>query len=338
MKKFKLVGDPNNKSRFSSKIIIDSLNDAAKKINLYSEKDLTVVYDGCCNNHGYNADAFICTYEICFPNILLQNAKDKPIIGVSQDNKRFIVDGGHPENLAGYFKLGVDSSLYPKVEKTKNNSLFVVGVYTESLVRGGVELCLQSFEKAFGNNKDVKLIIKDRNATERFEQYIKNYSRQRDLQVEYQNSHFNNIEEIIEWFSGIDCHLYMNRSSTWAMPPCESMTMGIPTLAVSYSGPREYIFHKKTGLEIPYTEKFVGESIDSLLNIGCRNFFFDSGYRQNPTWAEGDIEKTAILLNEIKKDDELRKSIANSGRQYAINNLTWEQSAKNLSLELDKWF
>jgi glycosyltransferase involved in cell wall biosynthesis len=338
MKKFKVVGDPNNQSRFSSKIIIDSLNAAAKKLDLYSDEELIIVYDGCCNNHGYKVDAFICTYEICFPSIVLNNANKKPILGVSQDNKQFIIDGGHPEELTGYFPLGVDASLYPKIQKTKNKSQFVVGVYTESLVRGGIELCLESFITAFKDNKDVKLVIKDRNATDIFSEYIKNFSKLHNVNIEYENSHFNSIDKIIEWFSGIDCHLYMNRSSTWAMPPCESMTMGIPTIAVSYSGPREYIFHGKTGLEIDYTKEYVQNSLFNLIEIGCRNFFFTSGYKTQPTWAVGNTQKASELLIQLKNNSDLYKEISKNGREYAINNLTWENSAKKLHKELQKWY
>ena len=338
MKKFKIVGDPNNQSRFSSKIIIDSLNTAAKKLNLYSDDELTIVYDGCCNNHGYKADAFICTYEICFPSIVLNNAGNKPILGVSRDNKQFIIDGGHPEKLAGYFPLGVDASLYPEIQKTKNKSHFVVGVYTESLVRGGIELCLESFATAFKNDKDAKLLIKDRNATEIFSKYVKNFSESNNIDVEYESAHFDSIEQITEWFSGVDCHLYMNRSSTWAMPPCESMTMGVPTIAVPYSGPREYIFHENTGLEIEYIKEDVQKSLFNLIDIGCRNFFFTSGYKTQPSWAVGNIQKASELLIQLKNNSDLHEKISRNGREYAINNLTWENSANKLHQELQKWY
>lgn len=338
MNKIRVVGDPANPDRFSSKIIIDSLNEVLKKMDLYAENELNVVYDGCCNNHGYKADAFICTYEVCFPNILLNKALDKPILGVSKDNKQFIIDGGYPENLAGYFPLGVDSSLYPEVKKIKNKTQFVVGVYTESLIRGGIELCLEAFALAFKNNKEAKLLIKDRNGTKIFEEYVKAFAGYNNIDIEYQNCHFNTVDQIIDWFSGVDCHLYMNRSSTWAMPPCESMTMGIPTLAVAYSGPREYIFNKKTGIEIPYQKEELSYSISNLINIGCRNFFFTSGYKRQPTWAVGDIQKTAELLINLKNDDDLRAQISKNGREFAIKNLTWQNSAIKLVEELNRWY
>lgn len=338
MNKFRVVGDPNNPERFSSKIIIDSLNNSAKKLNLYSENELTVVYDGCCNNHGYNPDAFICTYEICFPEILLEKANKKPILGVSKDNKEFVIEGGYEEHLAGYFPLGVDSNIYPEVNKVKNKSQFTVGVYTESLVRGGIELCLQAFATAFKNNKEAKLLIKDRNGTETFMEYVKNFAEYHNIEVEYQNAHFNSIDQIIDWFSGVDCHLYMNRSSTWAMPPCESMTMGVPTIAVAYSGPREYIFNKNTGLEIEFRKEHVQASIFNLIDIGCRNFFFTSGYKTQPSWAVGNITKAAEILLDIKENLDLRKEISKNGRKYAIENLTWENSAKKLHEQLKRWY
>jgi len=336
--KFKVVGDPNNKARFSSKIITDSLNEAAKSLGIYSDDSLTVVYDGCCNDHGYKADAFICTYEISFSNILLQKAGGKPILGVSKDNLNFILKGGYDLNYSGYFPLGVDSSLYPKIEKTKNLSQFVVGVYTESLIRGGVELCLQSFAKVFSGDKTAKLVIKDRNGTERFSQFVDHFSKENNIIVEYQNAHFNDISQITEWFSGVDCHLYMNRSSTWAMPPLESMTMGVPTLAVAYSGPREYIFDRRTGIEIPFSEVDINKDFQTLTEIGCRNFFFLSGYSSAPTWAVGNTAKAAEKLIELKNNAELRNYISTNGRKYAIENLSWGKSALRLQEQLKRWY
>jgi glycosyltransferase involved in cell wall biosynthesis len=336
--KFKVVGDPNNQSRFSSKIITDSLNEAAKSLGIYSDDALTVVYDGCCNHHGYNPDAIICTYEISFPNILTQNANGKPILGVSRDNLNFIIKGNYNKDLAGYFPLGVDSNLYPKVEKTKNLSQFTVGVYTESLIRGGIELCLQSFAKAFSGNSDCKLLIKDRNATERFQQFVRYFAEKNNILVDYQNLHFNTIGQITDWFSGVDCHLYMNRSSTWAMPPLESMTMGVPTLAVAYSGPREYIFDEETGIEIPFSEEGINADFPMLTEIGCRNFFFLSGYSSQPTWAVGNTEKAAEKLIKLKNNKQLRDKISIQGREYAIKNLSWQNSALKLQEQLTRWY
>jgi glycosyltransferase involved in cell wall biosynthesis len=335
--KFKVVGDRNNQSRFSSRIITESLNEAAKSLGMYSDDSLTVVYDGCCNHHGYNPNAIICTYEITFPSILIQNANGKPILGVSRDNLNFITKSGYSPEKAGYFPLGVDSKLYPKIKKIKNLSQFTVGVYTESLIRGGVELCLQSFAKAFSGDADCKLLIKDRNGSEKFHQFVTHFSEKNNILVEYQNLHFSNISEITDWFSGVDCHLYMNRSSTWAMPPLESMTMGVPTLAVAYSGPREYIFDEETGIEIPFSEESITVDFPALAEIGCRNFFFLNGYSSQPTWAVGNTEKAAEKLIKLKNDKNLSNKISAQGREYAIKNLSWQNSALKLQEQLARW-
>ncbi len=330
MKKFKVVGDPSNKPRFSSRIIVDSLNDAAKRLDLYDDNGSVVVYDGVCNSHGYKPDAFICSYEIAFPRIILQNAGGKPIFGVSRDNQRFIIEGGYPSELTNWILLGVDSTLYPKIEKQKNKDKFVVGVYTESLIRGGVELCVDYFGEMFAGKKaDHKLCIKDRNGTERFQQWVADRAKFYDIDIEYLNCHFDSTAQIYDWFSGIDVHLYLNRSSTFAMPPAESMCMGIPTIAMSYSGPREFIIDGFTGLCPEYELQCIEDEFAFLQSIGTRNFFFLGGYKKNPVWAKPTSESVCeCLLKSMNPDT--RKAITENGRIFA-KTLTWERSAANLA-------
>src|SRR6185295_19166785 len=108
MVRFRILEDPVNKPRFSSNVIVSSLNEAAKEIGLYKEDGVQVKWDGVCNSHGNNVDAFLCSYEIGFPEIILNNAAQKPIIGVSLHNWSNILEGGYDPEKCGYINLGVD--------------------------------------------------------------------------------------------------------------------------------------------------------------------------------------------------------------------------------------
>lgn len=327
--KFKVIGDEANQPRYSSHIIIDSLNREARKLELYDEKGKVIFYDGVADSHGTNPDAFITTYEITFPWVVLNNAKGKLLIGVSSDNQSFMIEGGHDPELTAWFSLGVDSKLYPEVKKTRNLDKFVVGCYTESLIRGGVNSTIEAFGRAFSGRKDVKLCLKDRNGTETFEKWVKKQANFFNVEIEYLNCHFATIEEIVNWFSGIDCHLYLNYSSTFALPPLEGLSMGIPTIAMSYSGPRHYIINGETGLTPKYTLKPIEEDFQTLQKIGTRNYFFLGGYKKTPTWAIPDLDDTARCLLEMESNKELRLLLKENGRKMA-ESLTWEKSVKQL--------
>lgn len=336
MKKFCVIGDSTNKPRFSSHVIVSSLNEAAKKFGLFDENGIVIKYDCVCNTHGDKVDAFICTYELSFPEIILDNAANRPIIGVSRDNERFICEGGYSKDLASHISLGVDSTLWQPIRKTNDLDRFCVGVYTESLVRGGVELALSAFIKAFSGNKNAVLKIKDRNATSAFESWIKQHIRDFDVNIEYINDNWS-VSQVNDWLKGIDCHLYLNRSSTFAMPPLELMASGIPTIIIPYSGPRDYCDNTNS-LLVDYQIENVYKDLDFLTAIGCRNFFFSYGYKEYPVWAKADISSIANkMLVLYENRDNIKGSLSNNAINTA-RNMTWEKSAENLGKLLTKWF
>lgn len=333
--KFKVVGDPKNPARFSSSIIINALNEAAKKIDLYDENGLTVVYDCIGNSHGYKADAFITCYELKFPNIILHNCRNKPIIAVSRDNMRFAIEGGHPPELCNYINLGVDSNVWTPVTKKQHLDKFVVLSYTESLVRSGLEILVESFKMAFDNDKDVLLYIKDRNATPEFQEWVFERCKELNVPLKYSNRHVCTPEEEMQIFSEADCHAYLNRSTTWGMTVCQSMTCGLPTLSPAYSGPREYLIDYFSGLTCEYSHGPIIHEIDYLQSIGQRSYFFPLSV--DDYWCVPSKESVAEKLVLLKKHANLRNKLKLGGISMG-KSLTWERSALMLSESLSKFY
>lgn len=329
MTKFCVKGDPNNKPNFSSSIIIEGLNQGAKKADIYSENGVTVTYDCIGNHHGHNPHALITCYELTYPKIIIDNLRNLPTITVSRDNLQFLRDAGYPENLSTYVSLGVDSEKFSLTPKVKRHDTFNVGVYSESLVRGGIELALEAFAMRFRGNKNAVLMIKDRNATPQFQNFVRDFARKHGIRVEYQNAHWDSIDQIKEFFSAVDCHLYLNRSSTFAMPPLEGLSMGVPTICLAYSGPRDYIEDGVNALVPKHDIQFVDEELSKLVSIGCRNFFFAGTYLKRPTWARAKTENVAECLDNLYYNNETRIKLAQNGRITA-ENMSWESAATNL--------
>jgi glycosyltransferase involved in cell wall biosynthesis len=118
------------------------------------------------------------------------------------------------------------------------------------------------------------------------------------------------------------------------MPPLELMSCGIPTLITSYSGPRDYC-NISNSLIIKHKLEYVDEKLSFLLGIGCRNFFFLSGYKNRPVWAVPEIDSISDSLQWMYKVPHLRDDLHYKGRQTA-SNMTWENSALQLSKILEK--
>lgn len=321
--KFKVVGDPKNQERFSSSIIINSLNTGAKNVGLYSDCDSVVVYDCIGNSHGYDADALIVCYELPFPDYVNINCKNKPIFTVSKDNLRFAIDGGYPSELCNYIHLGVDTGIWRPVTRKPDNK-FVVLSYTESLARSGLEILVDSFHTAFQGEQDVQLFIKDRNATPKFESWIRHECDELGINLRYENRHIADTEEVRDIFSQADCHVYLNRSTTWGMTVLESMACGLPTFSPAYSGPREFIVNHFSGVEVPYNITTVDSEIHYLESIGQRNFFFPR--RPTDYWCRPDSFELAKQLSAFRKNTGYQKRIRDNGIALA-KSFTWERSA-----------
>jgi glycosyltransferase involved in cell wall biosynthesis len=338
---FKVVGDPKNPERFSSSIIINNLNKAAKKLGLYDENGAVVVYDCIGNNHGYNPNALIVCYELAFPNIIVENCRGKPIIAVSRDNLRFALENPYIQKgqQVDWIPLGVDSDEFKPITKTNLLDKFVVLSYTESLVRSGFEILVAAFGELWGGSKDHVLYIKDRNGTPEFQNWIQNKANYYNITLLYENNHLSSLEEELSVFRSADIHCYLNRSSTWSLPCLQGLALGVPTIAMSYSGPKEYIINEFTGLTIDYSEeKITPEVLTDLTNKGMRNFFFPqwAGYPTVPYWAKPSKLSVMNSLNRMENNSDLRNKLIINGRVMA-ESLSWENSAMQLARVLRRF-
>jgi len=333
MTKYKIVGDPKNPPAFSSSIIINSLNAAAKNVGLYSENEKIVVYDCCGNSHGYNADAIICCYETIFPPYIIQNLRGKPVLGVSRDNFIFAVDGGYPVEKVDWFPLGIDSEAWEFTAKKYLLDKYVILSYTESLARSGLEVLIEAFGLAFGGDDSAVLYIKDRNSTSLFEEWIKSYAYAKNINLKYENRHITSVSEELEVFASADVHCYLNRSTTWGMTVLGGMAAGIPTISPAYSGPREYLANELTGLTVDYDMVNVDSEMAYLTGLcGMRNYFFPDS---RAYWCKPRVESVVNALQRLRRNPELRRRLSVNGRAIA-EKLTWERSAVALSEALGR--
>lgn len=330
MKSFRVEGDPKNPPHFSSSIIIEAINTAAKKVGLYDEQGARVVYDCLGQWHGPKPDALIVCYELPFHQLVVANCQGIPTITVSRDNFRFAIEGGCDPDLVFWTPLGVDSSKF--VPQTHWGSDLTVGIYSESLVRGGYEIAIEAFGKLFSGRKDIRLYCKDRNGTPRFKEWIDEQTKLYDINLIYDNRHLDTTEAELAVLGQFDIHLYLNRSSTWALPAVQTLSMGIPTIAPMYSGPREYIINDFTGLACEYEmENLDSDVIGDLQKLGMRNFFFEAGYKNAPYWCKPQLDSVMACLDGLVDSSSLRERLSKNSRAFVKQSLTWEATATNIS-------
>ncbi|MEK6883605.1 MAG: hypothetical protein AABY22_28515, partial [Nanoarchaeota archaeon] len=200
-----------------------------------------------------------------------------------------------------------------------------------------VEPIINVFCDLFAGRRDVLLLIKDRNSTKEYQQWVNKKKIKYNANIEYINEHWKSREQIITFFESVDIHCYLNYSSTWALPCIQGLKMGIPTITMAYSGPATYC-NDENSILVDYSLDYVTKDIQYLTSIGCRNYFFLDGYKTNPVWAKPNIND---LSNKMKwaysNRNNLRKIYAKKAIDTA-NSYSWSNSVISLVSILKKWF
>lgn len=337
MKQIKVVGDPNNTPSCSSEIIISSLNKGLKNIGLYDDKGELVVYDCLANNHGHETNNIICPYETTIPFVVAGQAGGRRLIGVSTQNQLFFTGAGYPHDKTDICLLGVDTKIW-KPTKREQNKKFRFGMMCDSNTRAAYEELLVAFGSVFKGNKEVELFIKDRWATPTFKSYVQELATALDIQVIHDDSHIIDKEQEREIYSSLDCHVFLNRTSTFALTVAQGMAMGIPTIVMDYSGPRDYCNVLNTCLVNHSLEDISQFKIAELISKGFRNYLLPpntTNFPKKPQWAVPDQKNLIQCLRAVYEEKDYRKSIAYQGFVTA-QSLTWERAAATLSYIVSK--
>ena len=326
-----VVGDPNNTKSCSSEIIISNLNDGLKQCGLYDEHGRTVVYDCLAQTYNYDTNHIICAYETSIPTFVKVNAGGRNLIGVSSQNQSFFINGGYPKDKTHHFLLGVDSKLWHPTARPAN-SKFRFGMMCDSNTRAAYSELIAAFGSAFGGKEDVELYIKDRWATDEFKKMVKVMAEYYKITVIHDDTHVVDKPTEVAIYNQLDCHVFVNRTSTFALTVAQGMAMQLPTIVMDYSGPRDYCNLLNSCL-IDYRMNDITDIV--LLNLiqqGYRNYLVsNSGYFSNqPQWAQPSITSLKDNLLRVYLDKEYRDRIALNGRAMA-ESLTWSRAALNLA-------
>lgn len=337
MTKFKVVSDSNADSFGSTQIIVNAINDAAKKMDLYSDKEKLVVYDCLGQSHGYNPDAFWVAYELSFPKFIIESCYPKTILGLSKENALFAAYGGYPIDKINYVTLGVDRKNWPYIEQKKYmKDKFVFVCMCESNTRSGFDILVPAFCEQFANNKNVRLYIKDRKATDLFKSWVKEMALKYNVDIMHDDRHLESWEEQVKIFESADAAININRSHTFGMVNLQGMSCGLPTLCQRYSGFTDYtsdISNVSLKFDIVNVSP---KKIEELILIGMKNFLFPINNQNHATkvfWSEVDKKDLKEKMVMIMEDHVLRNNLK------VISNLvsswfTWERSAINMSYVL----
>lgn len=134
--------------------------------------------------------------------------------------------------------------------KRKNDNSFIF-VSTGSLIfRKGMDLLVESFYKAFKDNKNVKLYIfgegPERNNLEKLINRLQLYEQIFLMGLV-------DRKEIADKMSESDCFVLASRRETFGVVYIEAMTMGLPVIATRCGGPEDFVT-AKNGILVPVND------------------------------------------------------------------------------------
>ncbi|NJR75124.1 MAG: glycosyltransferase, partial [Scytonema sp. CRU_2_7] len=153
---------------------------------------------------------------------------------------------------------------------------------------------IEAFQKAFGKNDEVLLVLKFSNA----KHFPEKHKQLKDLA-----KGFNNIKLIDKYLLkcelnaliyNCDCYVSLHRSEGFGLTIAEAMFYGKPVIATDYSGNRDFM---NISNSFPVKSSFMSLTEDY------------AHYKKGSTWAEPDIDHAAYLMGHVYKNYEEAKQI-----------------------------
>jgi glycosyltransferase involved in cell wall biosynthesis len=328
----RFLSDPtfiDNHGSFS--VINYGLNNALKKLNLYSDID-QAEYIGFATSLNLNnyIDGKKCFYITVWEtinkltNYHLEIARgNKILFGMSdQVSNLYRKEGIRCETL----HCGCDTDFW-KQTLPKNKKFTFVHI-NSSNVRSGLDLTLQAFHMAFQNNPDVQLIVKDTNTNIDILFSRINEMKSAGTNIEYITKR-SNKHEIRDLYSSSHVGLNLLRMTSWGFPLHEMSACNCLCLTGDIE-PTNVLINKNYGVLLkPKSEVKISEKLNELVNDwGLLNCYGGFPYSEEPRFYDFNVEEYSVKLKEIYGNWSFYGKI--DTRTPIIDNWKWESSARNL--------
>ncbi|MBW4597125.1 MAG: glycosyltransferase [Brasilonema angustatum HA4187-MV1] len=153
---------------------------------------------------------------------------------------------------------------------------------------------IEAFQRAFGKNDQVLLVIKFSNA----HKFPDKYKQLKDLVQDFKNIKIidkyllkNDVNALIYH---CDCYVSLHRSEGFGLTIAEAMFYGKPVIATAYSGNTDFM-NVNNSFPVKYSLTTLTEDY--------------AHYKKGSTWAEPDVEHAAYLMQHVFKNYEEAKQI-----------------------------
>lgn len=211
--------------------------------------------------------------------------------------------------------LGVEPpplpSTYPPV---RHSEPFVFLALADRLVRKGYDIAMQAFTRAFGDDENVRLIIKSK--VDQHGSELPGMFRAADLDPRISFWRYN-ADDMSSVYEIADCFVFPSRGEGFGLPPREATVLGIPSIVTPWAGMAD-------------ADKWAIPITDFTL---MRSFAMRGG----GLWAEPAVDGVAEKMRWVYDNRNEANEIAARGAEYLTSNFTWSQAAQKLLTLFNKY-
>ncbi len=197
----------------------------------------------------------------------------------------------------------------------ENTFLFIFAFDQNSIMaRKNPMAVIEAYRKAFGNRKDVGLVIKTINADKQPERE----AALRELTYGLNAYFFDGEMERYKSFSLYACCdslVSLHRAEGLGMSIAEAMLLGKPVIATGYSGNMEFMNHSNS---MPVKYELVQIEEDQHI------------YRQGQWWAEPDIEDAVACMLKLAGDADLCYAMGARAKAHIQTNFSAQKSGDSM--------
>jgi glycosyltransferase involved in cell wall biosynthesis len=240
-----------------------------------------------------------------------------------------------PEEKIKVVPLGVtDDPIQPQKLPNEFTFLFIGA----TVYRKGIDILLDAYSKAFTNQDNVKLIIKD-NPSDVFykdisyeEKILEFQKKQSNPKIHYVNEYLD-IEELTKLIQKSDVGVFPYRSEGFARPILELMNLGIPSIVPDFGPCKDYcnnetsFFVSGKHFSLPYEEEVAYNTLGYTAKINGLEF-----YEISP-------DVLSKKMQEVTKTE--KETISNKGKAGQIitsQGFTWPKIIEDIENILEQSF
>jgi len=212
----------------------------------------------------------------------------------------FVIEPKKKTKTKKYFNLPANKFIF----------LFVFD-FNSNYERKNPEAVAQTFKKAFGNSKDVLLVIKSKNGDLNENKQYKNQliSKIKNLTNIKLIDKFLNQDEYWSLLHLCDAYISLHRAEGLGLTMAEMMSIAKPVIATNYSGNLEYMNSKNSCL--------VNYKLIKVKN-------YHGEYGRNQQWAEPNINHASYYMKKIKNNKIYRSKLMMNAKKklgyYSLDN------------------